>query len=49
MRGTSPGATTTLGEEIFSSFKALDPARLKARASHVIADLLARRLPCRSQ
>lgn len=41
--------TTTLGEEIFSGFKALDPARLKARASRVIADILARRFPCRGK
>ena len=41
--------TTTLGEEIFSGFKALEPARLKARAAHVIADILARRFPCRSK
>jgi hypothetical protein len=41
--------TTTLGEEVFSGFKALDPARLKARASHVIADILARRFSCRSK
>lgn len=41
--------TTTLGEEIFAGFKALDPARLKARASHVIAEILARRFPCRSK
>lgn len=41
--------TTTLGEEIFSGFKAMEPARLKARAAHVIADILARRFPCRSK
>ena len=41
--------TTTLGEEIFAGFKALEPARLKARAAHVIADILARRFSCRSK
>ena len=41
--------TTTLGEEIFAGFKALAPPGLKARAAHVIVDILARRFPCRNK
>lgn len=41
--------TATLGEEIFTGFKALEPSRQKARAAHVILEVLARRFPCRSK
>jgi hypothetical protein len=41
--------TTTLGEALLSGFKALEPVGLKTRAAHVIADILARRFPCRSK
>jgi hypothetical protein len=38
--------TVTVGEEIFSGFKALDPSKQKARAAHVIVGILSRQFPC---